>query len=154
MRDATTHRRDVRDRRVSRTRSMLLASFDRLILARGYDDVSVRDIAAGADVGRSTFYEHFEGKDDMLGQSVARPLAVLAAAAATSEPSESLEEILIHVHANRALVNALLQGSTRAIVVSALASKVEGHLATIARRSGNDPSHRWSSSRRRSRKHS
>lgn len=40
-----------------------------LIVERGYDAVSVRDIAERADVGRSTFYAHFIGKDDLLRNS-------------------------------------------------------------------------------------
>ena len=82
------------DRRVSRTRAMLLASFDQLLLADGYEAVSVRALTEHADVGRSTFYEHFEGKDDLLEHSVARPLAVIAAANENGAASNALLEVL------------------------------------------------------------
>jgi AcrR family transcriptional regulator len=37
-----------------------------LILDKGWDAVSVQDVCAHADVGRSTFYSHFADKEDLL----------------------------------------------------------------------------------------
>ena len=54
------------DRRSARTREALLHVFLDLLFERGYEALSVRDIAARANVGRSTFYEHFAGKDALL----------------------------------------------------------------------------------------
>ena len=118
---------------------MLLASFDRLLLTNGYEDVSVRELTANADVGRSTFYEHFEGKHDLLEHSVARVLVVIAAAAANRTPSDALLDVLTHVRAQRALASALLRGSTRAILIRVLALKLERQLAALARRSAAPP---------------
>jgi AcrR family transcriptional regulator len=53
------------DRRVARTRTMLQRAHLSLILERGYDAVTVEEICEAADVGRSTFYAHFSGKDDL-----------------------------------------------------------------------------------------
>jgi AcrR family transcriptional regulator len=53
------------DRRVARTRAMLQKAHLSLILERGYDAVTVDDICEAADVGRSTFYGHYSGKDDL-----------------------------------------------------------------------------------------
>jgi len=53
------------DRRVVRTRRALQHAFLRLIFEKGYDAVSIQDICEAADVGRSTFYLHFTGKDDL-----------------------------------------------------------------------------------------
>ena len=60
------------DRRVERTRLAILRAFRDLVLTREYDAISVRDIAAAADVGRSTFYEHFDDKDDVFSKACAR----------------------------------------------------------------------------------
>ncbi|WP_405159887.1 TetR/AcrR family transcriptional regulator [Nocardia sp. NBC_01499] len=54
------------DRRVRRTKSLLHQALIELMLERGYDRISVRDILHRADVGRSTFYAHFRDKDDLL----------------------------------------------------------------------------------------
>ncbi len=123
------------DRRVNRTRALLLASFDRLFLTRGYNDVRVRGLTANADVGRSTFYEHFEGKEELLEHSVARVMTQLAATTA----SGAFEDALIHVCTQRSLAGELMQGSARAIVVRVLARKLEAYLTDDARRSAAVP---------------
>lgn len=53
------------DRRVARTRATLHHALLRLIVECGYDAISVQDICAAADIGRSTFYAHYTGKDDL-----------------------------------------------------------------------------------------
>jgi len=53
------------DRRVARTRKTLQHALLSLMLRKGYDAVTVEDICREADIGRSTFYAHFTGKDDL-----------------------------------------------------------------------------------------
>ena len=54
------------DRRIQRTRQLLLDSLIKLILERGYETITVQDIIDRANVGRSTFYAHFQDKEDLL----------------------------------------------------------------------------------------
>jgi AcrR family transcriptional regulator len=54
------------DRRVQRTRRMLHKGLMSLILEKKYEDITVPDILDRADVGRSTFYMHYQGKDELL----------------------------------------------------------------------------------------
>ncbi len=56
------------DRRTARTRDRLSWSLIELIQEQGYDETTVQDVAARADVGRSTFYTHFDDKDDVFFQ--------------------------------------------------------------------------------------
>jgi AcrR family transcriptional regulator len=53
------------DRRVARTRTMLQQAHISLILEKGYEATTVDDICNAANVGRSTFYAHYTGKDDL-----------------------------------------------------------------------------------------
>ena len=53
------------DRRTKRTRRNLREALKSLILEKGYEAVTVQDITSRADVGRSTFYAHFENKDKL-----------------------------------------------------------------------------------------
>ncbi len=54
------------DRRIQRTRQLLLDSLIKLILEKGYEPITVQDILDRANVGRSTFYTHFQDKEDLL----------------------------------------------------------------------------------------
>jgi AcrR family transcriptional regulator len=56
------------DPRIARTRSLLWATLVELIDEQGYAGITVRDITTRANVNRSTFYRHFEDKDDLFRQ--------------------------------------------------------------------------------------
>ena len=54
------------DRRIQRTRQLLFNSLIELILEKGYEAITVQDIIDRANVGRSTFYSHFQDKEELL----------------------------------------------------------------------------------------
>jgi AcrR family transcriptional regulator len=54
------------DRRVVRTRATLRQALHPLILKKGYEAITIKDICDAANVGRSTFYAHFKSKDDLM----------------------------------------------------------------------------------------
>jgi len=54
------------DRRVKRTRNALKHSLIHLIREKGYDAVTIQDITDAANLGRTTFYLHYESKEALL----------------------------------------------------------------------------------------
>lgn len=54
------------DRRVRKTRKLLQDALIELVSEKGYESVSIREILDRANVGRSTFYAHFQDKDELL----------------------------------------------------------------------------------------
>lgn len=58
------------DRRVVRTRRALQNALIQLILEQGYDNVTIEEITERADLGRTTFYLHFNDKEDLLMQAI------------------------------------------------------------------------------------
>lgn len=54
------------DRRIQRTRQVLKQSLLQLIHEKGYDAVTIQDITDRANLGRTTFYLHYQSKDDLL----------------------------------------------------------------------------------------
>ncbi|HEY9009674.1 MAG TPA: helix-turn-helix domain-containing protein, partial [Devosia sp.] len=67
------------DRRVQRTWTALFDALVRLIRTMPYAEISVGDILAEADIGRSTFYAHFRSKDELLDRSLDRLKHLLVA---------------------------------------------------------------------------
>ena len=56
------------DRRQARTRQAIIDAFVNLLDKSSYEKISVKEIIDTANVGRSTFYSHFETKDDLACQ--------------------------------------------------------------------------------------
>lgn len=54
------------DRRVERTRGLLLNSLIELLFEKKYTTITIKDITDRANVGRSTFYAHFENKEQLF----------------------------------------------------------------------------------------
>jgi AcrR family transcriptional regulator len=54
------------DRRIERTHQLLRDALMELIEQKGYDSITVQEIADHANVARTTFYLHFKDKDELL----------------------------------------------------------------------------------------
>jgi AcrR family transcriptional regulator len=80
-----------------------------LILERGWDAVSVRDICERADVGRSTFYVHFADKENLLLSGFDDLHRAMEELRTQSRQSFGfLQPLAEHAAENRRLVEALL----------------------------------------------
>jgi AcrR family transcriptional regulator len=55
-----------RERKKAATRQSIADAALRLFLERGYDRVSIRDIADAADVSTTTLFKHFSGKEALV----------------------------------------------------------------------------------------
>ncbi|HZA57331.1 MAG TPA: TetR/AcrR family transcriptional regulator [Candidatus Udaeobacter sp.] len=54
------------DRRVQRTRELLQKTLIELITERGYDAITIQDIVDRANIGRTTFYLHYNSKEELF----------------------------------------------------------------------------------------
>ncbi|TCZ78476.1 TetR/AcrR family transcriptional regulator [Paenibacillus albiflavus] len=57
------------DRRITRTRRMIIEAFTLLMEEKGFEAITVSDLTEKADINRGTFYQHYKDKYDLLEQS-------------------------------------------------------------------------------------
>lgn len=119
------------DRRVARTRTALIEAFNHLVLSRRKKQIRVADIVARANVGRSTFYEHYRSTDHIHLEALARPFATLADAAAGQGDEARLEQLLDHFWENRQRAREHLNGREGERTARLLADMVEQRLEGI-----------------------
>jgi len=68
------------ERKRRQARQRIIQAAEELFLARGFDDVSVGDIAERAEVGRTTFFRHFGDKQEVVFANEQELLDTIAAA--------------------------------------------------------------------------
>jgi AcrR family transcriptional regulator len=117
------------DARIERTRAAVTGAFVALFFERPYDRITVGAIVARARVGRSTFYEHFVDKDDVLAATIGTHFQALAACLKReSRALPAVVRVLEHFAENGDQARRILTGSARRAVGSVLASMVEVRL--------------------------
>lgn len=99
------------DRRVLRTRNLLFRAMVSLMQEMPYDQITVQLILDRADVGRSTFYAHFEGKEDLMVSNMVQILDGMSLAMAPEgKPGANLlpgAALFRHIQQNFPLFKAL-----------------------------------------------
>lgn len=102
------------DRRSQRTQRILHEAMMSLLQEKRYDDITVQDIIDRADVGRSTFYAHYQDKEDLMVSNFMHLMEYLTEAVSQSgEEAPRLlptRELLEHVQESQHLVRSMMSG--------------------------------------------
>jgi AcrR family transcriptional regulator len=83
-----------RERKKAATRQALADAALELFLERGYDQVSIRDIAEAADVSTTTLFKHFSGKEALVFDEAQDREANLIASVRQRREGQSVVEAL------------------------------------------------------------
>ncbi|MER6814661.1 TetR family transcriptional regulator [Spirillospora sp. NPDC000708] len=82
-------RTGLRERKKRRTRHAIATAALRLFAERGYEETTIADIAAAADIAPRTFFGYFPSKEDVVFAEVDDRLAEVAERLADRIPDES-----------------------------------------------------------------
>jgi AcrR family transcriptional regulator len=107
------------DRRVERTRQSLQGALLSLIQERGFEVLSVQDIIDRANVGRATFYAHFDNKEDLLISGIEGLRASLKGQQKTTRAFAFSRALFEHVDGHRAVFRAMVGKRSGAIIQQA-----------------------------------
>lgn len=109
------------DRRQEKTREAIFQALSDLLAIKAFSKITVQDIINEANIGRSTFYAHFETKDDLMDQLCNDMFSHVIMDRFSSEKthdfseagsslSERLAHLLWHIKDNERNVVAMLSG--------------------------------------------
>ncbi len=126
------------DRRLKRSRKLLSSAMTELLQEKRYIDITVKDIIDRADVGRTTFYTHYQDKEDLLISSLEDILVNFIHHMDEEGEGQGLLstiEFFRHVKEHQDLYKALLRGQGMALLFdrgqSMISQKIEEHVSSL-----------------------
>ncbi|XCY66489.1 TetR/AcrR family transcriptional regulator [Streptococcus iniae] len=96
------------DRRIQKTRKIIYEAFLEILNEKGYDQIRVQDIIDLANVGSSTFYQHYESKEVLLDQLCQELFHHIFYQEEDSSFKDYLVHIVMHFKKNKDRVASLL----------------------------------------------
>lgn len=134
------------DRRVNRTREQLQKALIELIGERTYDAITIQEIADRANIGRTTFYLHYNTKDDLfmncheaiITEFLSRPLfshpLSLKELLSSEVPSGKIAAFR-HLEEARTRLNSIFQGKGGPLILRRMrdlsAQEIEANLRAV-----------------------
>ena len=128
---------DSTDRRSLRSQQLMIDALIELLAVKAYDSISIKEIIDKANVGRSTFYAHYQNKDDLLHNGFERILDRIIEHIEFREDNQDLifdsTPLFIHARGHFKIYQTLVWGSGYEFLTkrghTALSEKIEAWLA-------------------------
>lgn len=114
------------DRRQQKTRTAIYDALTKLLRKRRFEDITVQEIIDEANIGRSTFYSHFETKDQLLEQMCDEMFSHVFSESLMPEKSHDfsvnhedlkalLEHLLWHIKDHEDNISSIMYGESEKI---------------------------------------
>ncbi|TDD54250.1 TetR family transcriptional regulator [Nonomuraea terrae] len=87
----------LRERKKQRTRQALIEAALRLFSEKGFEETTLAEIAAAADVSTRTFFSYFAGKEDVVFHDSAKRLDLATAILAGRQPGDTVTGLLVRI---------------------------------------------------------
>lgn len=124
------------DRRQQKTREAIFAAFGQLLERKSYQRITVQDIIDEANIGRSTFYAHFETKDELLSAMCRQIFEHVFAKGLTAEQShdfskgrktlaKQLTHLLYHLREQQREITRLLHSESSGLLLRYFQEELE-----------------------------
>lgn len=97
-----------KDRRINKTKKAIYQAFLQLLNSKRYETITVQEIIDLADVGRSTFYSHYESKELLLDELCRYLFHHLFEREEHLSTEDYLAHIFLHFKKNQDHVSSLL----------------------------------------------
>jgi len=114
-------------RRTSCAEIAIVDAFSALVFERRYDAIRVSALIARAGVGKSTFYEHFRSKDDVLLATMRPVLLALATAASGRAARSYIRATVEHLWEQRSTGRRIMDSVAAPIIQRRLAKTIAAH---------------------------
>lgn len=120
------------DPRIARTQQDLFSALDELLSEKPFREISVSDLARRADVGRQTFYRHFDSIGAMLNlrlqTALAEQIGTIQASAAQTEAEDRRRQVsrfaFERVGAQPHIARAILSGEAGSNALAAFREQI------------------------------
>lgn len=117
------------DRRQQKTREAIFSALSLLLQTKRYEQITVQNILDTANIGRSTFYAHFETKDELLHSLCSQIFDHISSEELMGETThdfshehtgltQQLTHLLYHLRDQQKIVGNVLSGESRNIFLS------------------------------------
>ena len=109
---------DKTDRRIEKTRTAIYQALSDLLREKKYANITIQEIIDRANVGRTTFYQHFTDKDALLGSCIETIFESFSDYLSEQVPPEHesrlmpVAEIFAHIQENSRLINGILMSDS------------------------------------------
>ena len=122
----------LRERKKERTRQALISAARRLFDEQGYEQTTVAQIAAAADVSTRTFFSYFPSKEDVLQYNSRQRVEIGVRVLVERQPDEEPDELLVRAF-DEMLADSWNMGLTAGMTGPALVLPVTSARAALAR---------------------